>query len=205
MPIKGTIRPSLVFLFTFISLLLAISCGRTDSTNSSNGIATAAPSASPTATPVNCNVATEAEIIKTIYRELEPLKLGDTLFDFNISATAPPTLNIVGWSAKKADILAVIAKIAPDCKIPATNPPTFVETEAQLPSDNLRAGCSGGLKPCGDVCIPPDQQCAWAGTVEVKKLSLSNSNSNSKQVANSNVSSNAAANTNTNGNSAKKP
>ena len=203
--------PPLIFLLV-LSICLA-GCAPSGNTTNTNGgtLATASPTPSPSPTPVDCNSAKPHEITDAIYRELEPLKLGESVFDFNISVETPPTINIVGWSSQRTAILAAVAKAAPNCTV-SSNPVTFFDQESQLPPQYRRPGCTGGFKPCGDVCLPPDQQCAWAGTAERKssdgktgvEQSLNgNTNTNSTTIPNSN--SNSASPGNGNSNTVKKP
>lgn len=201
------------FILLFLLSICLTGCAPSGNTTNTNGgtLATASPTPSPSPTPVDCTAAKPEEIVKAIYRELAPLKLGEGAFDFNISVETPPTINIVGWSPQKTAILAAIAKAAPNCTVSST-PVTFFDQESQLPPEYRRTGCTGGFKPCGDVCLPPDQHCAWAGSVEVRsgdgKTSTTTAvNSNSNTTSNSTANSNSAANatSNTNSNTAKKP
>ena len=204
-----SIKVSLALLFLFVLFLGLTGCGPSGNTNIANG-GTVLPSATPSPTPVNCKTATSKEIVDTIYRELEDLKLGETVFDFNISAEAPPEIQIVGWSLQKPAILSAIANVAPDCSI--AKPDTFFVDESQLPPDYHRQGCTGSYKPCGDVCLPPEQHCAWAGTAAKSvagSKSVTGNKAGSYSNANSNANLNMAANSNnnnhTNTNTAKKP
>ena|SRR5688572_22416117 len=201
-----SIRTSLASLFVFGLFLCTISCSPSENTNNANG-STVTPSPSPTAspspTPVDCTKATPGEIVKTIYRELEPMKLGKSAFNFNISAKAPPELNIIGWSDRKADIMAAIGKAAPACTI---DDQYFYDNESDFKPPYQRVACPGGYMPCGDICIPTTQSCSWAGTADVKAMA-EDANKSSVPVTNSNVNSKTAVNatSNSNTNTAKKP
>jgi hypothetical protein len=129
------------------------------------------------------------------------LKLGKGAFNFNISAATPPQLNIIGWSERKPDIMAVIGKAAPACTI---DDEFFYDSEADFKPPYQRPGCPGGYMACGDICIPTTQHCAWAGVVEFR-AAPGDANKSSTPVTNSNANSNTAMNANSNSNTAKKP
>ena len=97
-------------------------------------------------------------IVSAIYAKIEPnSKLQSQVSHINVSATGG-AVKIMGWAENKSDHDKVV-QFAFEETCTLVNDKYFYETEAEGNSLMGGGGCSGGTKPCGDICIPENDSC----------------------------------------------
>jgi hypothetical protein len=163
-------------------------CGESATNGNSNG---ASSPASKSLASVTCGSATNEQVVNAIYKEIDNKYLTKHAWQFNVTA-AGSNVTIVGWSAKRDEIMKIAGEAAKGCVIDGRDF-TFARNDLNA---NFRASheCAPGYRPCGDICIANGVCNLTADDVFISSDTPSISNSNS----NSNTKANVVSNSNSN-------
>jgi hypothetical protein len=204
---KKRFFPTLLAL-TCVLVLLAVllggnGCSRPQESNSSVRNVNAETIAG-TKSSVSCTNASSDQILMAIYKELDYRELSRVAWQYNITV-AGPSVTIIGHSKRRDAVLNAIEYAAKGCGV---NDDNFKEDRNELdPRYLVVQSCGPGHTPCGDICLPINQQCQIGSAVVGEPFisdnkALSNSNSN---IGVSSTPNTKAANGNSNAHVTKKP
>jgi hypothetical protein len=186
-------------LITVISGFGVLSCGGTGVNTNTNANTQITGSLTPTQTPDPCAGVSDEMISQLIYGQLALAGFGNQLRQINITSKAH-IVTLYGWAIPTAvrDKIIDIASKTP-C-VTSVEKSNFYDTEDN-PTRRAPNGCGDGFKPCGDICIPNEEHCAWDIAKATNTASASKTDSNTTSKMNSNSNSNSKASTNSNSNS----
>lgn len=110
-----------------------------------------------------CGPDADKEIVDNIYAKIRANKtLASQESHINVSS-ANQVVKIVGWADNKDDRETVYKIAMGTACVKFVNAKEF--NEAKPSEEELRSMCSGGTKPCGDICIPSNDTCNIGGGI----------------------------------------
>lgn len=110
----------------------------------------------------DCKTVTDADLVNSLYNSIEQnSSLKPQLGQINITSTYK-AIKIRGWVKNSKDYQKVIDLAIDTACVNLVNVNNFEDSE---PADEFKSagGCSGGTKPCGDICIPENEVCSIKG------------------------------------------
>jgi uncharacterized protein (DUF697 family) len=108
-----------------------------------------------------CGETADADIVSNIYAKIKGnSKIADQATHINITSINR-VVKIQGWADSASDRTTVYNFAMGTACVNMVNDKEFMDSKPT--EDQLRSMCSGGTKPCGDICIPAGDSCNITG------------------------------------------
>ena len=109
-----------------------------------------------------CETTTDDQLVTEIVAKIKGSKnLASQISHINV-ASVNRAVKLQGWANNKSDYDAVVGIVSSTKCVKLINVNLF-ETAPPPPGSVLRpgsGGCTSGMKPCGDICIPEGDTCS---------------------------------------------